>query len=108
MLDWPEIPRVKSKPIPDSGICNGTASAPLAAVKVPVCSPAVNGAKAICRVQAAPGSREEPQVVDAIAKAAEVARLRFVSARRPLFVSVSAFDVAVSPTPVEGNAREPG
>lgn len=77
-------------------------------VNVPVWRPARVGRKAICTTQAAAGSRDAPQVVDATSKPADADNLR--SARRtvPLFVSVTACGVLADPTPMVGNVTDPG
>lgn len=61
-FDSPESAIVKSAPIPDSGTVAVAAIAPLAKVRLPVCCPALAGAKATTAVQLSPTGNAPPQV----------------------------------------------
>jgi len=108
LLDGPDVVTVKSNPVPDNETWAAVGSDSLMTVKTPVWCPAAVGKKAICTTQAAAGSRDAPQVVDATSKPGDADILS--SARRIvlLFVSVTDCGVLVDPTPMVGNVTDPG
>jgi len=88
-LDGPEGETAKSNPMPERLMVEIAANDGLEIVRFPACGPAAVGAKSICMLQPAPGSREDPQLMEAIWKAAEVNRERLETEMDPLFVNVT-------------------
>jgi hypothetical protein len=76
--------------------------------RLPVCCPALEGSKPTWTVQEADISRAAPQVDEEIWNPAEDARVRSGMAMGPVFVTVSAREALISPTPVVGNTIELG